>query len=443
MNIAVIGSREFPQLSLVVDYVKALPQGTVVISGGARGVDRVAATAARVAKLAVREFLPNWDRDGKSAGFKRNAEIVSASDRLVAFWDGKSHGTADTIEKARQADLTITVINPDGSRYEPEPIDPDSFDDSDPQDGATREEYESTRERENAADFAFPKSDHEGKPKVKLLTTSLRWVCAAKSKTRTTKDGRALAYFTQACFTTRGNRLILTYDAGTHPQKEGAARGIIVEIFGREIETTTNDDKTQTAIIFGAEVIKRAVSEQNKPHEIAPARPQTPEKPKSTDAKKDRARYLHQLRAEYSRLARALEYDDHDEIIARGQLEELGMRIYYIERGVTPVPTEHATEKKETADAVELRALIQSQAADQAGSLVIEIAEAATDADENSAADILDADSDGAEITRAAEPWVDASAPIGATIDKDCFTCPSRMGATCRRVSFGDACILQ
>ena len=441
MNIAVIGSRDFSQLSLVAGYVKGLPPDTVIVSGGARGVDRTAAATAHAAGLPVREILPNWDRDGKSAGFKRNDEIVNAADRVIAFWDGKSRGTADTIEKARQADLPIIVVNPDGSRYTPEPVEDDSFDDTDPQDGSTRDEYEDARAAESVADFTPPQSDREGTPKVKLLTTSLRWICAAKPKTRTTKDGRALEYFTQACFTTRGNRLILTYDAGMHPMKDGAARGIVVEIFGREIEKHTNEDKTQTAVIFGAEVFKLGVSEQRKPRDITPAKTRTPEKPKPTEADRTRARYLSKLHAEYNALARELEYDDHDEIIKRGQLEEIGMRIYYAERGITPAPADRIdTESEAAQQAAELRTLIKEQNADRFGSAGEEVDKDATDADENTAADILDADSDGAEITRATEPWADSSAPIGATVDADCWDCPCRIGASCSRAEEG--CIL-
>jgi len=31
----------------------------------------------------------------------RNSEIVASAELVVAFWDGKSRGTADTIEKAQ------------------------------------------------------------------------------------------------------------------------------------------------------------------------------------------------------------------------------------------------------------------------------------------------------------------------------------------------------
>lgn len=108
-SVAIIGSREFSRPGLVRAFVAALPPGTCVVSGGARGVDRVAEAAAR-----ARDDLPEplvllaaWRRpDGSqdlAAGFRRNRLIVSACDRLVAFWDGESPGTGHSIELARAA----------------------------------------------------------------------------------------------------------------------------------------------------------------------------------------------------------------------------------------------------------------------------------------------------------------------------------------------------
>lgn len=50
-------------------------------------------------------YHADWDTHGKAAGPRRNAEMVEAvADRnghCVAFWDGKSPGTAHAIELAR------------------------------------------------------------------------------------------------------------------------------------------------------------------------------------------------------------------------------------------------------------------------------------------------------------------------------------------------------
>lgn len=113
--VAIIGSRDFDRLDLVVEYVQALPKGTVVVSGGARGVDRIATVTAHNAGLVTKVFYPDWEGLGKGAGFARNAQIIEAADRVVAFWDGKSTGTLDSIKKAMAAKKPIEVCRPDGT----------------------------------------------------------------------------------------------------------------------------------------------------------------------------------------------------------------------------------------------------------------------------------------------------------------------------------------
>lgn len=103
MKIAIVGSRDFGTLGLVEDYVRSLPLDTVVVSGGARGVDQRAEFVARQRDMPVQIFKADWTRHGKSAGFRRNAQIVGYADKVVAFWDGKSAGTKHTIGLARIA----------------------------------------------------------------------------------------------------------------------------------------------------------------------------------------------------------------------------------------------------------------------------------------------------------------------------------------------------
>jgi hypothetical protein len=107
--LAIVGSRDFPDLDQVRQFVRTLPSGTTVVSGGARGVDRCAAAAARSRGLRVIEFLAQWDRFGRRAGFLRNEQIVERCGRMVAFWDGRSSGTHHAITRARALHRPLVI----------------------------------------------------------------------------------------------------------------------------------------------------------------------------------------------------------------------------------------------------------------------------------------------------------------------------------------------
>lgn len=84
-------------------FVRKLPIGTVVVSGGARGVDLVAATCAKGNGLEVVEHKPDYAKHGKRAPLERNTTIVADCDELHAWPAPWSRGTWDTIRKARTA----------------------------------------------------------------------------------------------------------------------------------------------------------------------------------------------------------------------------------------------------------------------------------------------------------------------------------------------------
>lgn len=114
-KVAIVGSRDYPLLQEVWRYVRRLPIGTVVVSGGARGVDTSAENAAKNSPYyGVETYPADWDRHGEAAGHIRNKQIVNASDRLVAFWDGNSNDTKDSIELAQKAGKPVLVFGPDG-----------------------------------------------------------------------------------------------------------------------------------------------------------------------------------------------------------------------------------------------------------------------------------------------------------------------------------------
>lgn len=114
-RIAVVGSRDFCCPELVWAVVGTFDPRDILVSGGARGVDSEAEHAADARGLKKDIKRAKWRRaDGsfdEQAGFSRNTDIVRACDRVVAFWNGHSSGTADTIQKARKAKKPVLIIN--------------------------------------------------------------------------------------------------------------------------------------------------------------------------------------------------------------------------------------------------------------------------------------------------------------------------------------------
>lgn len=109
MKLAIIGSRTFfdyPKLCAEVDKL----QPTEVISGGAGGADALGARYANEHNLPLVVLKPQWDKYGKSAGFKRNVKIIDLCDIVIAFWDGQSKGTAHSIDIAQRAKRTLHII---------------------------------------------------------------------------------------------------------------------------------------------------------------------------------------------------------------------------------------------------------------------------------------------------------------------------------------------
>jgi hypothetical protein len=111
-RLAVVGSRDFPHMDWVREEVAQLLPDTILISGGARGVDTVAEETALEVGVQVRIYPADWNKYGRGAGYIRNKQIVDDADEVWAFWDGKSKGTKHTMDLALKADKPLTVFMP-------------------------------------------------------------------------------------------------------------------------------------------------------------------------------------------------------------------------------------------------------------------------------------------------------------------------------------------
>lgn len=112
MKIAIIGSRECSNINLEQEIIKRfnIVTNDTIISGGARGIDTIAAMYARKHGMKLIEFRPDYATYGRGATFVRNRMIVDVADVVLAFWNGTSRGTKYTIEYAKKKYVPVIII---------------------------------------------------------------------------------------------------------------------------------------------------------------------------------------------------------------------------------------------------------------------------------------------------------------------------------------------
>jgi len=121
IKLAVVGSRSFYDYGYMKDILD-WHDIKKIISGGARGVDKLAEQYAVDKNIPLKIFPADWDTFGKSAGYKRNVQIVEAADEIAAFWDGKSKGTAHSIQMAEDQGKPVHIYWPPTIEYDRDAI---------------------------------------------------------------------------------------------------------------------------------------------------------------------------------------------------------------------------------------------------------------------------------------------------------------------------------
>lgn len=115
MRVIIAGSRDITDVAIVEMAIEASGfEITEVVSGGARGVDRIGEVWGLSRSIPCKVFLPRWDKyPGKQAGFVRNiemAEYAAETDgALIAVWMNNSAGTRHMIKEANKRNLKVYV----------------------------------------------------------------------------------------------------------------------------------------------------------------------------------------------------------------------------------------------------------------------------------------------------------------------------------------------
>ena len=91
-------------------------ENTVLVSGHAKGADTLAEKYAEKNGIEIKVFPPEWSKYQKAAGPIRNRQMldyISESDNplVIAFWDGHSKGTKNTVETAEKMGIETVIVS--------------------------------------------------------------------------------------------------------------------------------------------------------------------------------------------------------------------------------------------------------------------------------------------------------------------------------------------
>lgn len=107
MRIAIGGCRDYEEYREFCEFVsmcmeKMEREEVVILSGHCSGVDLMAERYAAENGITLEIFPANWAKYGRAAGPVRNKQMVERADAVIAFWDGKSKGTASLLQYAKK-----------------------------------------------------------------------------------------------------------------------------------------------------------------------------------------------------------------------------------------------------------------------------------------------------------------------------------------------------
>ena len=118
MKVIVAGGRDFNDYKLLKETLDNFQQEygniTEVVSGTAKGVDKLGEQYANENNIHIKRFVPDWEGLGKKAGHVRNRKMGDYAKEhngmLVAFWDKQSRGTKGMIDYATKIGLKSVVV---------------------------------------------------------------------------------------------------------------------------------------------------------------------------------------------------------------------------------------------------------------------------------------------------------------------------------------------
>jgi hypothetical protein len=110
MKTIIAGSRSITDYNLVESIiVDSEFMITEVVSGIARGVDKLGELWGEKHRITIKKFPADWKGLGKSAGFKRNIQMADYADALIVIILNNSNGSEHMLSEALKRNLRVYV----------------------------------------------------------------------------------------------------------------------------------------------------------------------------------------------------------------------------------------------------------------------------------------------------------------------------------------------
>ena len=119
-RVIICGSREFDDYELLRDKCDSIlsrkaadPEEKIaIVSGCARGADRLGEKYAEERGYEVLRYPADWDKYGKSAGYRRNKQMADVANACIAFFSsaGENVGTKMMVKLARNMNLLVREV---------------------------------------------------------------------------------------------------------------------------------------------------------------------------------------------------------------------------------------------------------------------------------------------------------------------------------------------
>ncbi len=108
LTVIFCGSRGWTDRARIRADLERLPEGSIVIEGGARGADRIAREESEALGLHVATVRALWDFYGRPAGYRRNEAMARLQPEFVyAYPLGDSPGTRQMVKIAERECIQV------------------------------------------------------------------------------------------------------------------------------------------------------------------------------------------------------------------------------------------------------------------------------------------------------------------------------------------------